>query len=47
MYKRQDMGFGDDPYVVVSIPEGEYGDISMTSKTGTLVSRDVYKRQLI
>ena len=31
-----DMGFGDDPYVVVSIPEGEYGDISMTSKTGTL-----------
>ena len=33
-----DMGFGDDPYVVVSIPEGEYGDISMTSKTGTLVS---------
>ncbi|HCW25178.1 MAG TPA: hypothetical protein DGE19_03985 [Coprococcus sp.] len=33
-----DIGFGDDPYVVVSIPEGEYGDISMTSKTGTLVS---------
>lgn len=33
-----DLGFGNDPYITVRLPEKRYGSVSMTSSTGTLQS---------
>lgn len=33
-----DIGFGDDPYVTVSLPEGEYGNVTVISESGDISS---------
>ena len=33
-----DLGFGDDPYIVISIPEARYGQITLVSDSGDISS---------
>lgn len=33
-----DLGFGDDPYITVSLPEKQYGEIKIVSDSGTIQS---------